>query len=232
MTTPTDAPIVRLTDVVKAFTAPDGSRREVLRIDDFAIAPGEQVALTGRSGSGKTTLLNVIAGLQRPDEGRVELAGVDLGTLREPAVDRLRAATIGMVFQTFNLLPGFTALENVELAMQLAGRADRSRARALLDRVGLTDRLHDTPAKLSIGQQQRVAVARALANSPRLIVADEPTGSLDAATAESVFALIREVCRESSAALLAVSHDPAITTQLDRAMPMSEVNRPTHPTAV
>jgi putative ABC transport system ATP-binding protein len=145
--------------------------------------------------------------------------------LDEAGRDRLRARRIGYVFQTFNLLQGLSALENVMLAMALAGRADEARARALLERVGLGDRLADRPRQLSAGQQQRVAVARALANRPALVLADEPTGNLDPASAGACLALLRETCLESGAALLLVSHDPAVLGALPQRTALGSVNR-------
>ena len=169
-------PVVELEAVRKSFVMPDGERADVLDVPAFALAEGEQCALEGTSGSGKSTLLHVISGIMRPDSGRVALDGIDVTRLAEARRDRLRADKLGLVFQQFNLLPGFTALENVLVAMSFGtGRPDRWRAADLLAEVGLSHRLHHRPSQLSIGQQQRVAVARALANRPRAVLADEPT---------------------------------------------------------
>ena len=147
----------------------------VLNVKDFKLATGEQAVLIGSSGGGKTTLLNIIAGITAADGGEVLVGGIDLVQLPEAARDRFRAERIGFVFQTFNLLPAFTALENVLLGMSFGGkRADRSRAIMLLERVGLGHRLHHKPSQLSVGEQQRTSVARAMANTPRLLLADEP----------------------------------------------------------
>jgi putative ABC transport system ATP-binding protein len=188
----------------------------VIDLPRLELAGGEQVALHGPSGSGKTTLLHLIAGILEADAGEIRIAGEPMTGRSELQRDRLRAASIGYVFQTFNLLQGYTALENVLLPMALAGRVDEARARALLDRVGLAQRLDHRPAQLSVGQQQRVAVARALANRPALVLADEPTGNLDPASGGAVLALIREVCRESESALLLVSHDRDVLGEFAR----------------
>ncbi|HEX7899320.1 MAG TPA: ABC transporter ATP-binding protein [Planctomycetota bacterium] len=184
--------------------------RPVLAIDRLQIPAGAQWVITGTSGSGKTTLLNLIAGILAPDAGRVTVAGVDLTALSEAARDRLRAERIGIVFQTFNLLQGFSALENVLLGMLFAGKPDRARAEALLERVGLKEQVRATPSELSVGQQQRVAIARALANKPGLILADEPTGNLDPATGESIVDLLKAVCAEGGETLVIVTHQPAV----------------------
>jgi putative ABC transport system ATP-binding protein len=195
----------------KGYAAPGGGRLAVVDVPAFSLAAGSQVALRGGSGSGKTTFLNLIAGILTPDTGEIMLGGEPMTGRGEAARDRLRAATLGYVFQTFNLLQGYSCLENVELGMAFGGRGrDRARARALLERMGLGGRMGHRPGQLSVGQQQRVAVARALANQPRLVLADEPTGNLDQANAREALALIRETCREEGAALLLVSHDEGV----------------------
>jgi putative ABC transport system ATP-binding protein len=162
----------------------------------------------------------------RPDSGRVEVAGTDITKLPEGRRDRLRADTLGLVFQQFNLLPGFTALENVLVAMSFgSGPPDRARATALLEAVGLSHRLHHKPAELSIGQQQRVAVARALANRPKAVLADEPTASVDAAHQQQVVDLLKNTCTEHGVALLVVTHDPEVARQFPRRLKLEEFNR-------
>lgn len=214
----------------KSYVAPDGQRTTVLNIDSFQIADGEQVALLGGSGSGKTTLLHTIAGIVTPDSGEVIFQVGDQRTnitaLSEAARDVFRGQQIGYIFQTHHLLSGFTALENVLLGMSFTGRSvDHDWAKRLLAEVGLADRLHYRPAKLSVGQQQRVAVARALANRPRLVLADEPTGALDPKNAQQVLDLMRQLCTEVSASLLMVSHDMTIASQLSRVVRLDELNR-------
>ncbi|HEX5136858.1 MAG TPA: ABC transporter ATP-binding protein [Planctomycetota bacterium] len=209
----------------KAYVAPDGERLAVVDIGEFRLAGGAQVALKGRSGSGKTTLLNLIAGVLRADEGRIVVAGEEITALPETGRDRVRAERLGYVFQTFNLLQGLTAIENVLLPMMLRGAADRARAEALLERVGMKGRLDYRPRQLSVGQQQRVAVARALANRPALVLADEPTGNLDEQHADEALRLLRDVCRENEAALLVVSHDNRVLGQFERVVDLRELNR-------
>ena len=216
---------LEIRDLVKTYASPDGVRHTVLDVPRFEVAAGTQVALRGASGSGKTTLLHCIAGIVRPDAGSIEVAGHDVTLLDEGARDAWRARHLGYVFQTFNLLQGFTALENVELGMLFGDGADLDRARHLLERVGLGERLHHRPRQLSVGQQQRVAVARAIANRPALVLADEPTGNLDFAHARGALALLRDVCREEGASLLVVSHDRDVLAQFDDVRDLASVNR-------
>lgn len=219
-------PVIELADVRKSFPLPGGEAITVLDIDRFTLDEGEQASLEGRSGSGKSTLLNVISGILRPDGGRVAIDGIDLARLDEAARDRVRADKLGMVFQSFNLLPGFTALENVLVAMSFgSGRPDRGRAEGLLGGVGLSHRLHHRPSHLSIGEQQRVAVARALANRPRAILADEPTASIDPAHQQQVIDLLRETCRSQGVALLIVTHSPEVASQFERRVRIEDFNR-------
>ncbi len=213
-------------NLVKSYRQPDGGVVPVLDVERYELARGEQAALLGASGGGKTTLLNVIAGLRTPDSGRVLIDGTDVTRLPEAARDRFRAERIGFVFQTFNLLPAFTALENVLLGMSFGGgRSDRGRAKELLDRVGLSHRLHNRPAQLSVGERQRVAVARALANQPSLMLADEPTANVDAANQQTVLDLVRTTCRERNVSLLMVTHSEQVAEQFDRVDRLAEFNR-------
>ena len=213
---------------VHGLTKAYGPHR-VVDVAEFSLAAGAQAALRGESGSGKTTFLHLIAGILAPDAGRIELEGRDLAALGEAARDRLRAETIGYIFQTFNLLQGHTVLENVELGMAFGRGVDRAHAEALLRRVGLGDKLRHYPRQLSTGQQQRVAVARALANRPKLVLADEPTGNLDARNSREALALIREVCRENGAALLLVSHDEGVLGQFENVQDFATLNRASIP---
>lgn len=227
---------LELLDVKKQYVGPDGSVVPVIDIERFTLGPAEQVALVGSSGSGKTTLLHMIAGILTPDSGQIRFrlnersngvsGDVNIATLSEAARDVFRGRHIGYIFQTHHMLGGFTAMENVLLGMSFTGRSpDRAWAKHLLDEVGLSQRLDYKPQKLSVGQQQRVAVARALANRPQLVLADEPTGALDPASAQQVLDLIRKLCDEVKAALLLVSHDQAIVQQLPRAVLLKELNR-------
>jgi len=218
--------MLKLTDVRKSFTQPDGSEFIILDVPEFHVDPGEQVVLVGRSGCGKTTLLHVIAGISRVDSGKVRIDDWEITLLSEAECDRFRAQRIGYVFQTFNLLPGFSALENVLLAMRFAGgRPDKARARKLLDRVGLSHRTSHRPAMMSVGEQQRVAVARALANRPKILLADEPTANVDSGNQQQVLDLIRDTCGEEDVALVLVTHTPEVAEQFERIDHLEEFNR-------
>ncbi len=195
--------------------------REVTVLDgvDLRVEANEFAAIVGPSGSGKTTLLGLLAGLDRPTSGTVRLDGVDLGTLDEDGRARLRAEKVGFVFQTFQLLPTLTALENVLVPLELAGAADdraRERAVSLLERVGLGNRLDHYPAQLSGGEQQRVAIARAFANEPRILFADEPTGNLDAETGATIVELLFELNRALTTTVVLVTHDMALASRAGR----------------
>ena len=198
----------------------------ILDIASFRVAAGEQMVLIGRSGSGKSTLLYVIAGITSADAGKIVIDGIDVGRLSEVARDRFRADKIGYVFQTFNLLPAYSALENVLLGMTFSrGRADPARAKNLLDRVGLSHRMSHKPAQLSVGEQQRVAVARALANKPKLVLADEPTANVDAGHQQQIVDVIRQTCAEEDVALVLVTHTAEVAEQFDRVDHLEEFNR-------
>jgi ABC-type lipoprotein export system ATPase subunit len=217
--------MLAVTDLRKSFSSPDGERVEIVNVPAFVLAAAEQIALRGESGSGKTTFLNLIAGILAADSGQVKIDGKEMSALAESKRDRLRAEKLGYIFQTFNLLQGYTVLENVVLGMSFGPRgADRAHARDVLTRVGLGHRLHHFPRQLSTGQQQRVAVARALANRPKLVLADEPTGNLDRKHARESLALIREVCREEGAALLLVSHDEEVLAAFEKRHDFRELN--------
>jgi putative ABC transport system ATP-binding protein len=218
-------PLLEITGLKKSFVTPDGAKHMVIDVPEFALSERAQVALSGESGLGKTTFLHLIAGILKPDAGRIRLAGQEVSSLGESARDRLRATTLGYIFQTFNLLPAFTCIENVLLGMSFGPGADRVFAEALLKRVGLGDRLKHYPRQLSTGQQQRVAVARALANRPKLVLADEPTGNLDHANGLAALKLIREACAENGAALLLVSHDREVLGQFETVLELGEINR-------
>jgi ABC-type lipoprotein export system ATPase subunit len=221
--------LLEINELGKSFRAPDGSVHEVIRVPEFRLEANTQLALAGPSGCGKTTFLHLIAGILTADTGKIVLDGRDVTALPEAERDRLRAGALGYIFQTFNLLQGFTALENVVLGMSFGPGPDPARAEALLKRVGLGDRLHHKPRQLSTGQQQRVAVARALANRPKLVLADEPTGNLDAVNAGDVLKLIRETCAENGAALLLVSHDRDVLAGFENRASLAELNHAARP---
>jgi len=209
----------------KSFRTPDGERKLIVDVPQFTLAAGQHLALRGESGSGKTTFLHLIAGILAPDSGSIFLGDRDMAALGESARDRLRAESLGYIFQTFNLLQGYSCLENVMLGMAFGVGADRARATAMLTRVGLGHRLNHYPRQLSTGQQQRVAVARALANHPKLVLADEPTGNLDHKNARESLALIRETCRENGATLLLVSHDAGVLATFEEVQDFAVLNR-------
>lgn len=219
-------PLLALKDIIKTYPRPDGAGQyRVIDIPAFSLEAGAQVAMRGESGSGKTTILHLIAGILSPDSGGIKFDGQDVASLGEAARDRLRAEKIGYIFQTFNLLQGHTVLENVELGMAFGRGVERAHATRLLERVGMGDKLGQFPRQLSTGQQQRVAVARALANRPKLVLADEPTGNLDSRNASKSLALIREVCREYGAALLIVSHDENVLATFEDVQDFSALNQ-------
>ena len=221
-------PLLELAAVTKGYAAAGGTAPlPVLRGVDLRLASGEAVAIVGPSGSGKSTLLNIIGTLDRPDSGRVALNGTDLTTLGEPDLARVRSREIGLVFQLHHLLPQCTVLENV-LVPTLADGPDRraeapaDRARRLLQRVGLSDRLSHRPGQLSGGERQRVAVVRALINEPKLLLADEPTGALDRAAADNLAELLTEIHGEEGVALLVITHAPHLAERMGRVLELRD----------
>ena len=219
MTDPSAAPatpIIAVEHVYKSVTDSTGTL-DILRDIDFQLAPRETVAIVGASGSGKSTLLSIIAGLDTPTRGTVRLAGQDLFALDEDGRAALRAQKIGFVFQSFQLMGNLTALENVMLPLELADRRDaRKAATEMLAHVGLSERLGHYPKVLSGGEQQRVALARAFVMQPAVLLADEPTGSLDFATGETIMQLMFELNREQGTTLVLVTHDRAIAQRCER----------------
>jgi putative ABC transport system ATP-binding protein len=192
---------------------------------DLSIADGEWLAIQGRTGSGKTTLLQLLGAMHRPDRGIVSLSGRDLTRLPEGELTRVRAAEIGFVFQTFNLIPTLSAAENVEAALvpqRLPDAELRARAASALDSVGLADRAHHLPGELSGGQQQRVGIARALAKQPKVLLADEPTGNLDTGTRDEIMSLLETLWRERGLTLVLVTHDAAIAGRAERVATMED----------
>ncbi|MFO1273540.1 MAG: ABC transporter ATP-binding protein [Rubrivivax sp.] len=211
-----EPPIIAVQRVTKQVVDSTGTLT-ILHDIDFELAPRESVAIVGASGSGKSTLLALIAGLDKPTSGSVRLAGTELFTLDEDQRAAVRARHVGFVFQNFQLLSHLTALENVMLPLELMGRADaRAAATEVLQRVGLGERLGHYPKVLSGGEQQRVALARAFVVKPDLLLADEPTGSLDFATGEKIMALMFEMNREAGTTLVLVTHDRQIAARCDR----------------
>lgn len=201
----------------------------VLDIDELALPAGLSIGLSGPSGCGKSTLLNLCSGLLRPTVGAIRVDGEELTGLGQGALDRFRAKKIGYVFQGFNLIPALSALGNVELPMRLSGSMPaslrRARAQELLDRVGLGTKARQKPNQLSFGQMQRVGIARAIAGHPRLLLADEPTASLEPGLGLSIVRLLIAVAKENSATLVVATHDPAVLAELDHTLTMSAINR-------
>ena len=217
-------PTLRLADVRKSFEL-GGSRVDVLRGVSFELAAGEKLAITGPSGSGKSTLLHLIGTLERPSSGTIEIEGRDPYGLPEPELARFRNATVGFVFQDHHLLPQYSVAENVlipTMAYRGAGDGDTGRASELLERVGLSQRLRHRPAELSGGERQRVAVARALIRRPRLLLCDEPTGSLDRESAAAVSELLLELHRDEGNVLVVVTHSLELARRFDRRFELRE----------
>lgn len=217
--------MLEIRDLKKSYAEPSGNPLVIIDIPRLDIGAGEQVVLRGESGGGKTTLLHLISGIVTAESGSIKLDGMELNKFSESARDRIRADKMGYVFQTFNLLPGFTALENVRLGMTFARKKmNLERAKELMNRVGLADRMNYMPNQLSVGQQQRVAVARALANKPRLLLADEPTANVDPANQNRIIELIQDVCRVDVVAILLVTHSDEISKRFERVERLEQIN--------
>jgi len=209
-------PIIELSNVALTLSSTAGPV-DILRGIDLAVAEGEAVGLVGPSGSGKSTLLMIVAGLEKPTRGRVVVAGRDLSLLDEDALARFRRGAVGIVFQAFHLVPTMTALENVAVPLELAGRADAmARARIELESVGLSHRLAHYPSELSGGEQQRVALARAVAAEPKILLADEPTGNLDGATGAEIVRLLFDLHARRGTTLVLVTHEDELAARCDR----------------
>jgi lipoprotein-releasing system ATP-binding protein len=217
-------PVLVIRDLRRTYVTGEG-HLEVLKGADLSVSAGEVVGLLGPSGSGKSSLLHAAGLLEHPTGGHVVIGGADCGALGDAERTRIRLRQIGFVYQFHHLLPELSALDNVALPIMIAGgsqRAARSRAGRLLAELGLARRLHHQPAQLSGGEQQRVAVARALANRPRLLLADEPTGNLDPATSEAVFANLHELVRTSGVAALIATHNLAMARHMDRVLVLKD----------
>lgn len=202
---------------VKRSFANGSDRIEVLGGVDFSLAPGQSASIQGESGSGKSTLLNLLAGLDSPSEGTVYWNGADIDGLADDALSTLRGSLIGMVFQSYYLVPELRALENVMLGGRVTGNTQslESRSKALLDRVGLSQRMSSLPATLSGGERQRVAIARAMVSQPKILLADEPTGNLDETTGDAVMEMLSELCREKGVSLALVTHNSNYAARMD-----------------
>ena len=220
------APVLSLRGVTRRY--PSGDRiLEVLKGVDLDIHPGEMIGLIGPSGSGKSSLLHAAGLLERPNAGQIVIEGRDCSVLNEGLRTRVRLGSIGFVYQFHHLLPEFTALDNVAMPLRIAGKSRsqaRLRAQALLEQLGLGERLHHQPAQMSGGEQQRVAIARALANHPRVVLADEPTGNLDPHTSEAVFKALYDLCRREGVAALVATHNMELARFMDRVFALKDGN--------
>ncbi len=214
-------PVVQLEGVCRRYRRGDEDVVAVCDLD-LVLSPGEMVALVGPSGCGKSTTLNLVAAVERADEGRVVVCGRDLATAGEAELTLLRRRSVGIVFQAFHLMPNLTVEENVALPLALDGRRDPGRVAALVERVGLAHRRRHYPSELSGGEQQRTAVARALVHRPAVVVADEPTGNLDSRTGAAVLGLMDELRREEGAALLLATHDERLAAVADRVVRLAD----------
>lgn len=215
--------MIRIAGLCKAYREGAGERR-VFRDFHAEVAAGERLALVGRSGCGKSTLLNLISGMDRPDAGSIHVDGTEVSGLDEQAATLFRRRHVGFVFQFFNLIPTLTVIENLLLPLELNGldpRRGRQDAVALLEAVGLADREHSFPDRLSGGEQQRIAIARALIHRPRLLLADEPTGTLDAASGDQVLSLLEAVSRERQLTTVLVTHSSEVAARMDRILDLS-----------
>ncbi|MEC8044560.1 MAG: ABC transporter ATP-binding protein [Verrucomicrobiota bacterium] len=209
----------------KSYPLQSGEVQNVVEVESFELNQGSQLAIQGVSGTGKSTFLNLIAGIVKPDFGVIRMGEIELSNLSEHARDRARAQLIGYVFQNFHLLQGCTALENVMVSMAINQNATRDRARELISHVGLSKKENFLPSQLSIGQQQRVGIARALANTPKLMLADEPTGNLDSENAKRSIDLLSSLCSSNHCTLLVVSHDEKIINRFEKSMHWQDINR-------
>lgn len=199
--------LLEIRNLKKTYTSPDGERTLVVDVPIFLIERGDQFAIYGNSGSGKTTFLNLVSGIMTPDSGSIVINDEEMTLFSQAERDSYRGRHIGYIYQSFNLLPQYTAVENILLAMMFGGKPDKERAMYLLERVNIAEKADYRPGDLSMGQQQRVAVARAVANKPDIVLADEPTGNLDMRSATAATDLIIRVCEDNNSALILMSHD-------------------------
>ncbi len=217
--------MLKINNLKKSFINSRKEKFGIINIPEFSADDNEQISVSGESGSGKSTFLNLISGILRPDEGEILIGDTDITKLSESRRDLFRSRNTGYIFQTFNLLQAFTSLENVMLGMMFTGKTVKSTAAAALDKVGLSDRMNSRPAELSVGEQQRVAIARAIVNSPRLLLADEPTANLDKKNSVIVIDLIKALCRENKILLLLVTHEKEVVEQFQIQRSFSEINK-------
>lgn len=216
--------MLNIKNLKKTFTNSAKEVFEVINIPEFSLDGNEILAITGDSGSGKTTFLNLISGIVDSDSGEIIIDQTDVTKLPGSKKDLFRAKNTGYIFQTFNLLQGFTALENVMLGMMFSGKADKKISETALSKVGLSDKFNSKPSELSVGEQQRVAIARSIVNSPKILLADEPTANLDPVNSDSVIKIIRSLCEENKISLILVSHELDIVSKFQNVRKFSEIN--------
>ena len=223
MTATKNSPLIEVNDLHKAYPLPESGQLTVLNGADFSVKAGDTLAVTGQSGSGKSTLIALLAGLDKPDRGRIKINGSDLTAMEEAGLTRFRAAHLGIVFQQFHLLPHLSAEENIRLPLELLGRSrERGEIEALLENVGLTARRTHLPAQLSGGECQRVAIARALAVKPLLLLADEPTGNLDVATGREIADLLFHLAEQEQMTMLVVTHNRELAERCSRRLQLAQ----------
>ncbi len=216
---------VEVKELKKSFSLKHGKNLSVINVPSFCLGAGDQLAIFGGSGSGKSTFLNLLAGILTADFGSIRIGNIDISTLSEAERDVVRSKFMGYVFQSFHLLQGCTALENILVTMSVGGSPNKEKARDLLSRVGMSEKENFLPAQLSMGQQQRVGIARALANEPKLILADEPTGSLDPENSKQSIELLKSLSNERECSLIVVSHDRSVVDRFDSSMKWEEINQ-------
>jgi len=223
MTVTKNSPLIEVNDLHKAYPLPESGQLTVLNGADFSVKAGDTLAVTGQSGSGKSTLIALLAGLDKPDRGRIRINGAELHAMEEAGLTQFRAAHLGIVFQQFHLLPHLSAEENIRLPLELLGRpCERKEIEALLENVGLTARRTHLPAQLSGGECQRVAIARALAVKPLLLLADEPTGNLDVATGREIADLLFHLAEQEQMTMLVVTHNRELAERCSRQMQLAQ----------
>lgn len=216
--------MLKIKNLKKSFINSDKKKSDIINIPEFILNSDEQLAIIGESGSGKSTFLNLISGIVTADSGEINLKGIDITKLSESKRDTFRARNIGYIFQTFNLLQGFSALENVMLGMMFSGKANKNISLDALSKVGLQNKINNKPSELSVGEQQRVAIARAIVNSPGIILADEPTANLDSRNSDTVTELVKNICEQQNISMLLVSHEKEVISKIPNVKFFSEIN--------
>ena len=217
--------MLKLSNLSKSYRNSENEKFSIIDIENFSVESGKQLIIAGESGSGKSTLLGMISGILLPDNGEIIIDGTNIVKLSEGNRDQFRAKNIGYIFQTFNLLQSFTVLENVMLGMMFAGKVDKAKAVSTLEKVGLSHRINNKPSELSVGEQQRTAIARAIVNSPKLLLADEPTANLDNKNSFAAIDLIKDLCIENKITLVLVTHQKEIMDRFENVVELESINK-------